>query len=391
MELDGATYALAMILPPEQHGDVTSLPRETVFIIDTSGSMGGEPIRQARAALELALSRLGPRDRFNIVAFDDSPTVLFSNSARADAGALAEARRFVRRLQSGGGTEMMAALHAAFADGPEDSSGLLRQVIFITDGAVGNEEALFRAIAAQLGDRRLFTVGIGSAPNSHFMRKAAEFGRGTFTYIGRQSEVERKMQELFERLEKPMLRNIVLTWPDADAIVSPDPVPDLYAGQPIVVTAKFEHPVGSLQVTGQTADGEWQQSLQLLSGGQHAGVATLWARDRIAGLDDLIALQGETDELRGGILNLALAHRLVSRYTSFIAVERKVRKSIGLSSKSHNVSNLRPAGQSAQPFAYPQTATSALEAFWLGLLGFIATLLLWVRVMNAGEPPRCAD
>jgi len=386
-ELDGETYALAMILPPEQHGAATGLPRETVFIIDTSGSMGGEPIRQARAALELALSRLGPHDRFNIVSFNDSPTVLFSHSVPADTSARAEARRFVQRLQSGGGTEMMAALNAAFADGPEATSGLLRQVIFITDGAVGNEEALFRVIADRLGDRRLFTVGIGSAPNSHFMRKAAEFGRGTFTYIGRQNEVELKMQALFERLEKPMLRNIALTWPDANALVAPDPVPDLYAGQPIVVTAKLARPAGSLQVTGQTADGAWHQSLQLQGGRQHPGVATLWARDRIAGLDDQIALQGETDDLRSRILNLALAHRLVSRYTSFIAIEKKVSKPNGLPSNSHDVSNLRPAGQSPQPFAYPQTATTATEAFWLGLLGLIATLLLWLRVYTLQAVP----
>ena len=116
---------------------------------------------------------------------------------------------------------MLAALDAAFAGAPEAGSALLRQVIFITDGAVGNEDELFRTIADHLGDRRLFTVGIGSAPNVHFMRKAAQFGRGTFTFIGRQSEVETKMRALFARLEKPMLRNIDLTWPDPDTSATP--------------------------------------------------------------------------------------------------------------------------------------------------------------------------
>jgi len=381
-EHDGETYALAMILPPESPTRATRLSRETVFIIDTSGSMGGEPIRQARAALDLALYRLDPRDRFNVIAFNDTATSMFSTSTPADAASIASARQFVARLQSGGGTEMSAALTAAFAGATEDSAGQLRQVIFITDGAVGNEDALFRQIADNLGDRRLFTVGIGSAPNSYFMRKAAQFGRGTFTYIGRQSEVEARMEELFARLEKPLLRDIVMTWTNPDVVATPDPVPDLYAGQPIVVTARLGQPAGALQITGETADGPWEQTLRLTRGREYAGVSTLWARDRIAALDDQIALRGETKTRRQRLLRIALAHKLVSRYTSFIAVDRTPSRPTGLGSSAENLPNLRPHGQTPQTYAYPQTATTATEAFWLGLLGLIATALLWIRVFN---------
>ncbi|MFW2404597.1 MAG: marine proteobacterial sortase target protein, partial [Gammaproteobacteria bacterium] len=389
--LGDKVYALAMILPPVQPTGSARLPRETVFIIDKSGSMGGDPIRQARAALELGLSRLAPGDHFNIIAFNDTPTALFRDSRPADSHTLGEARRFVQRLSAGGGTEMMSALNLTFAGDPENASGLLRQVVFITDGAVGNEDALFKAISDGLSDRRLFTVGIGSAPNSHFMRKAAQFGRGTFTYIGKPTEVEQKMDELFARLEKPMLRNVVLEWPDAAAVVEPDPIPDLYDGQPIVVTARLDRLEGELRASGETTDGQWQQTLMLNTAAGHSGIATVWARDRIARIEDRIALEGESANLRKRMLDLALNHKLVSRFTSFVAIEKKITRPKSLSSKSHDVPNLRPAGQSPQPFAYPQTATSATEAFWLGLLGMIAALLLWLRVYTlpgAAEPGR---
>jgi Ca-activated chloride channel family protein len=386
-DIDGETYALAMVLPPEQRADTGRLARELVFIIDTSGSMGGEPIRQARAALEDALSRLTPGDHFNIIAFNDRPTQLFPGSVRVDARTLAEARTFVRRLQAHGGTEMDAALRAAFADDTERRSGLLRQTVFITDGAVGNEAALFKTIADGLGDRRLFTVGIGSAPNSYFMRKAAQFGRGTFSFIGNATEVAGRMEELFTRIETPVLRNVSVTLPDPGAIVSPDPVPDLYAGQPIIVTAKLRRRGGSMIMSGVTTEGEWRRSLPFSGGRQHAGIATLWARDHITELEDRVVLQGESAGLRSRILDTALQHRLISRYTSFIAVEQRISRPPTLLAKTHDVPNLRPVGQAPQPYAFPQTATDAAEAFWLGLLGFIAIMLLWVRVMTAGEAP----
>lgn len=382
-QLDGETYALAMILPPEQDVENIRLPREIVLIIDTSGSMGGEPMRQAKTALQLALSRLGTHDRFNVISFNDRPSLLFDEVRQATPHNLSTAQHWVGRLQSGGGTEMMSALDAAFMRASIDSGEYVRQLIFITDGAVGNEAALFRNITRNLGDRRLFTVGIGAAPNSYFMRKAAQFGRGHFTYIGQQDEVERKMEALFSRLEKPVLRNIRLDWPaGSQPVTQPDPLPDLYAGQPIIVTTRLATLAGTVSATGSTTNGPWQRSLQLSAGRSHRGVATLWAREQLAAINDQIALHGETDERRARMLRIALRHKLVSRYTSFLAIEQKRGRPNSMTDRSHNVPNLRPHGQSPQPFAYPQTATSAVEAFWLGLVGLIATLLLWFRVMT---------
>src|SRR5439155_15825944 len=137
------------------------------------------------------------------------------------------AARYVAALRARGGTEMLPALVRAL-DGLT-GDGRLRQVIFLTDGAVGNEEELFAAIRERLGQSRLFTVGIGSAPNSHFMREAARSGRGTFTYIGSPTEVQAKMTALFVKLESPALTDVELDWPDAaPPELFPGRIPDLY-------------------------------------------------------------------------------------------------------------------------------------------------------------------
>src|SRR6266508_616389 len=151
---------------------------------------------------------------------------------------------------------MLPALQAALQDPSPSNDGVVRQVIFMTDGDVGNEAELFSFIRANLGRSRLFTVGIGAAPNSHFMRNAARFGRGTFTYIGNTSEVQEKMTALFEKLESPVLTNVEVRFDDPAAEMWPTRVPDLYAGEPVVVTVKFANPGGRVIVSG----GDWHDA-----------------------------------------------------------------------------------------------------------------------------------
>jgi len=219
-------HVLLMLTPPEPGSVSARLPREVVFIIDTSGSMEGPSIEQAREALAMALARLKPEDRFNVIEFNSEAYPLFDREMAANAGNIRLATDWVRALRSRGGTEMAGALDLALNG--EAVKDRVRQVIFLTDGAVGNEQQLFSLIKTRLGDSRLFTVGIGSAPNSHFMRKAAQAGRGTFTYIGKIDEVRAQMNALFARLETPVLKGITALWPEGTrADATPDPLPDL--------------------------------------------------------------------------------------------------------------------------------------------------------------------
>jgi Ca-activated chloride channel family protein len=229
-EHDGDTYALLMVLPPEPEADGWApLARDVVFVLETSGSMHGAAIDQARAAVGAALARLEPWDRFNVIEFDDRARPLFPSSVPADAAAVERARAWVAGLEADGGTNMRQALELALADPEAGYRGRrddrVRQVVFLTDGAVGNEEELFATIAERLGEARLFTVGIGSAPNGWFMRRAAEVGRGGFTWIGDLDEVGRAVEELARKLEGPVLTDLEVAWDDPTAEVCPSAGP----------------------------------------------------------------------------------------------------------------------------------------------------------------------
>ena len=163
-----ADYLLAFVTPPAvEQAEQKPLPREVVFVIDNSGSMGGTSIAQAKASLLYALGRLQPNDRFNVIRFDDTMDVLFPASVPADAEHVGTATAFVDALQARGGTEMVPAMRAALTDTATATPTIVRQVVFLTDGAIGNEQQLFETIAAMRGRSRVFMVGIGSAPNTY--------------------------------------------------------------------------------------------------------------------------------------------------------------------------------------------------------------------------------
>jgi Ca-activated chloride channel family protein len=373
-EKDGRHYGLLMVLPPAAAA-AARLPREVVFILDTSGSMAGASIRQAKEALELALVRLAPSDRFNIIEFNSTAHALFDETREATAGNVNRATRWLRTLQARGGTEMAPALMLALNG--EDSGARVRQVIFLTDGAVGNEEPLFRLIRERLGSSRLFTVGIGSAPNSHFMTKAASLGRGTFTYIGRIEEVHEKMSALFAKLETPVLMGIEVRWPQGVRADSwPARIPDLYAGEPLVLAVALDKLRGHLTVQGMRDDSLWEARIPLEASSHAEGVSPVWAREKVASLMDALREGTPETEVRARVIELATVHRLVTKYTSFVAVDRTPAREAGDSLKLAQVPTLLPEGWEYDKLfsEMPQGATDSRFALLTGalllLLGF---------------------
>jgi Ca-activated chloride channel family protein len=374
-ELDGSFYVLAMLMPPDDaFTETIRLPREVVFVIDTSGSMGGTSIIQAREALILALEHLAPEDYFDVIEFNSSFTRLHRQSVPAMPAAIDEAVDWVAGLNADGGTEMMGPLQAALEDGEERTT--IRQVVFITDGCVGNEDELFAAMHQRLGRSRLFTIGIGSAPNSHFMERAASIGRGDFTHIGVPSEVSMRMGEFLAKLENPVLADIELMWPDPDAEAWPEKVPDLYAGRPVVVTARLGTIHGELAVKGVRADRAWEARTSLTVGAARSGINRLWARSTIASIMDQLARGMPEEEVRLQVIDLALAHHLVSRYTSLVAVDVTPTRPPGKDVRTRAMPTSLPAGWSYEQVfgSLPQGGTAsrfylltALVAVVLGL------------------------
>jgi Ca-activated chloride channel family protein len=387
---DKQTHLLLLLVPPSDTDvPVVSTPRELVFVIDTSGSMHGTSIDQARKALLLALDGLRPSDRFNVIQFNSVTHALFPDPADASLNRVQLARRYVRQLQANGGTEMRPALEKALRYKPDEQ--YLRQIIFITDGSVANEDALFRLIEKELGNARMFTVGIGSAPNGWFMSKAAEVGRGTYTFISAQHEVNEKMASLFRKLEQPQVTNIDVQWPHGMTVDAyPKKVPDLYNGEPVILRVRLEHEpqVGdNLIIGGDTVMGRWQAEVPLATRAGSAGIATLWARARIADLEDRQRRGEDRETVRMAIAETALSHHLVSRHTSLVAVDKTpVREASEALGKSQ-LSNLLPHGQNHQAIiGFAATATTAPLNRIIGASCLILAMFVWLgRVMGYGH------
>jgi Ca-activated chloride channel family protein len=318
-------YMLLMLMPPQKMAE-GPLPREVIFILDISGSMAGTSIIQAKAAIDLALSRLRPADHFNVIVFNNDAHALFSTAKPADQAHIQKARRYIDQIRAEGGTEMKSALLLAL-DG-SNRHERLRQVVFLTDGAVGNEDELLKIIGRRLGDSRLFTVGIGSAPNSYFMSRAATIGRGTFTYIGKYSEVTEKMMNLFTKLESPVLSDLKLELAGSDLDIEgyPSPLPDLYMGEPLVLAVRTGWENVTLRLTGTRLGRPWETTVDTSTYGEREGIGALWARKKIRSQMESLALGADGEKVREEVLKTALEHHLVSKYTSLVAVDTVVSK-----------------------------------------------------------------
>lgn len=345
-------FALVMLVPPIPGSEAgLGLPTETLFIIDVSGSMEGPSIIQARRALLASLDRLRPEDRFNIIKFNDDAEPFRETFQQAEGPALDAGRQWVGELEAGGGTMIHPALMRGLRMMGESRSSHAQRIVFLTDGAVGNEQELFEAIVNRLGQTRLHTIGIGQAPNAHLMRKMARLGRGLCEFIADGNEAAGRMEAFFERLDRPVMTDLVLQTQGIELEEAyPRRLPDLYAGQPLLLSARLsgESTSGILELGGQTRTGWIDASLPVDEKAPRGqGIALRWARAKVRSLMDSLHDGADPAGVRTEVVDLGLAFNMVTAYTSLVAVEDRA-SALG-SARPFRLASVLPRGGTNGP------------------------------------------
>ncbi|HIF47038.1 marine proteobacterial sortase target protein [Candidatus Thioglobus sp.] len=319
-------YLMLMATPPADKAfKQFNTPRELIFIIDSSGSMMGASMIQASKALVQAINRLKPTDRFNIIDFDSGFDPLFDSAMPAISMNKKHGIRFANNLDASGGTEPLEAIKFALNSRDSHTDDYLRQIVFLTDGQVGNEDEIFRSVRQNIDDDRMFTIGIGSAPNSHLMTKLAKYGKGAYTFIGDIAEVKDKMTELFDKLESPAMTDININFPmNINAEQALGSISDLYKGEVITAVYKLNAIPNKLSISGNTANGVFTKDIHITASNNTTGIDVLWARRKIDQLMNQYRAQYrrvDRDRVQADITNIALDHHLVSKFTSLVAVD----------------------------------------------------------------------
>src|SRR6266446_2588876 len=322
-------YFTLILQPPERVTAEDVTPKELVFVLDTSGSMYGFPIEKAKETMKLALDNLYPYDTFNLITFSGDEHILFPEPVPATKENLAKAQAFLESRQGGGGTEMMKAIKASMD--PSDAQGHVRIVCFMTDGYVGNDMEIIGEVQKH-PNARVFAFGIGSSVNRFLLDNLAKYGRGEVEYVGLNDDGSAAARRFHERVRNPLLTDISVDWnglPVAD--VYPKTVPDLFSAKPVILTGRYTgNGHGTIRLKGKMSGHDFVREIPVdfSNARQHDVLATLWARTRI---DDLMsqdfkgAQQGAMkDDVQQAITQLGLDYRLMTQFTSFVAVEEMV-------------------------------------------------------------------
>lgn len=311
-----------MLQPPAELAAAPRAPVELVFVLDCSGSMSGEPLAIAKRAAAHALRRLGPDDTFQIVQFSSDASQLGPTPLPATPENLARGLRYLGALQSEGGTMMIEGIKAAL-DFPHDPTRL-RVVSFMTDGFIGNDAEILGEVQRRVGDARIFSFGVGSSTNRYLLDRMALLGRGAVAYVGLDESSQRAVDQFYERVSHPALTDVTIDWGTLGVReVYPARVPDLFVGRPVVVTGRFTgHGPATVRVSGR-AGGETRTisvPVDAVAGGQRPALASIWARMKIADLEDA-ATVADGEAIPPQITRVALAYGLMSAYTAFVAVD----------------------------------------------------------------------
>jgi Ca-activated chloride channel family protein len=368
------SFVTLILQPPQRAAAAQIMPREVVFVLDTSGSMSGFPIEKAKAVMAKAIDALRPGDTFNLITFSGDTRILWDKPRPSTSENRKAAQEFLASRSGGGGTEMMEAINAALIQtAPAPGSGVapIRVVCFMTDGYVGNDFEIIDAIKKNAATTRVFAFGIGNSVNRFLLDGMAQAGRGEVEYVTLASQSDTAVERFRQRIDAPLLTDITVDWGGLPALEAyPRAIPDLFSAKPLMLHARLATvPEGTITLRGRTPAGDFERQIKLEPSeaqNAHEALALLWARSKVADLiaHDMTGLQRGTlsPELREAITSLGVEYRLMTQFTSFVAVE-EMRITVGGELTTISVPVEMPEGVSYESvFGQAGTTIMALKS-----------------------------
>ncbi len=323
-----------LILQPDADIDISEItPKEMFFVVDCSGSMSGQPMEVAKETVRQFVRGMNPDDTFQIMRFSEIASSMSGSPLSNTEGNVEQGIQYINNMSGTGGTMMIEGIRAAIGY-PEDPERM-RFVIFLTDGFIGNEGEILGELQRTLGENtRLFSVGVGSSPNRYLIEGLAEEGRGHAYYVGLNEDPNESVAAIYDKINDPYLVGIDIDWGDLDVHdIYPSRIPDLYAGEPLVIVGQYDGSgTETVRLSGTVAGQRWSQELSVTlpsSEENNDVIATLWARKKIHDLTrdmyDTYGYISYDQDIIDEITDTALDYQIMSEYTSFVAVSEEVR------------------------------------------------------------------
>lgn len=373
-------FFLLMMQPPKKPALDQIPPREYVFIVDVSGSMYGFPLDVSKNLIRNLVSSLRPTDRFNVMLFESSNSMLYEESVAATEDNIKKAISVIEKQKGSGGTRLYPAIVNAMDF--KETEGFSRTFIIVTDGFITVEKEAFNYIRANLNKANLFPFGIGSNVNRYMIEGLANAGMGTPYIVTNHTQAEIIGQKAIKEISQPVLTNISVDWGDLDVYdVEPAAIPDVFSERPILIYGKYKTPAkGTIIVSGTAGNTTYEQKFDMGKARveNNQALRYLWARNQIRYFDDYAQYyegsinswtdsygnhQRSTSQIER-VTNLGLKYNLLTKYTSFIAIDDVVR--VPQSDRNVPSRNITPESVSAPDFELKEDESNLEEVVVVG-------------------------
>jgi len=338
---DGDGYFLLLASPGIDVDEGKVVEKDVAFVIDTSGSMAGNKLEQAKKAFQFCVANLNDGDRFGVIRFSTETEALFDGLKKADSKNRKAATEFIKDLKPIGGTAINAALAEALALKPKGDRPFV--VIFLTDGrptiGITSENEIVKNVEKTAGKSRVFSFGIGTDVNAHLLDKITEETRASSTYVTPNEDIEVKVSSFYTKIKEPVLANPKLKFPNGIRVskLYPNPLPDLFKGEEIVLVGRYNKAGKGDMLLDGTVNGEKAQNdfaVKFPKEADNDFIPRLWATRRVGYLLDEIRLHGEKKELKEEVTTLARKYGIVTPYTAYLIIEDEKNRGVPIAART---------------------------------------------------------